>query len=115
MSDWHISRDGTAEGPISEEEVLRRVAAGTLRAQDHCWREGMEDWQTISKAFPGTGREARVASQGPAAVAPGPEPLFLFIPVWRLILMSILTSGIYEAYWIYKNWKFVKMRDGLEI
>lgn len=41
--------------------------------------------------------------------------LFLYIPVARLILLSIASCGLYEAYWIYKNWWFIKEREGLNI
>ncbi len=39
------------------------------------------------------------------------EPLFLYISVTRLILMSVASVGLYEAYWIYKNWKYIKERE----
>lgn len=34
---------------------------------------------------------------------------------WRLILLSILTFGIYEIYWFYRNWKHLKKHKGLNI
>ena len=40
---------------------------------------------------------------------------FLYIPVNRLVIMSILTGGIYQTYWMYKNWKYIKERDKLDI
>jgi len=43
------------------------------------------------------------------------EPLFLYIPPARLILLSIASLGLYEAYWIYKNWRYIKERDNLAI
>ena len=43
------------------------------------------------------------------------NPLFLYISPARLILMSILSMSLYEAYWIYKNWWYIKERDGLDI
>jgi hypothetical protein len=43
------------------------------------------------------------------------EALFLHIPVARLILMSIVSFGLYQAYWIYRNWRYVKDRAGLAI
>lgn len=43
------------------------------------------------------------------------EPLFLSIPVARLILLSIASCGLYEVYWIYRNWRFLKERKGLNI
>ena len=42
-------------------------------------------------------------------------PLFLRIPVLRLIFLSIVSFGLYESYWIYKNWRYIKERDGLNI
>ncbi len=39
----------------------------------------------------------------------------LYIPVSRLVIMGIITLGLYEAYWIYKNWKYFKERDKLDI
>ncbi len=47
--------------------------------------------------------------------APTSTPLFLHIPVGRLVFMSILSLGIYEAYWIYKNWRYLNERDNLKI
>lgn len=43
------------------------------------------------------------------------KPLFLYIPIGRLIAMSILTFGVYECYWMYKNWRYIKERDRLDI
>jgi len=42
-------------------------------------------------------------------------PLFLYISPARLIIASIVSFGLYEAYWIYKNWQYIKKRDSLNI
>ncbi|MFQ5804153.1 MAG: hypothetical protein ACE5JQ_14785 [Candidatus Methylomirabilales bacterium] len=42
-------------------------------------------------------------------------PLFLYISPARLIFLSIASMRLYEAYWIYKNWRYIKERDGLSI
>lgn len=42
-------------------------------------------------------------------------PVFRYIPVARFVALSILTVGIYEAYWIYRNWLYLKDRDILRI
>jgi len=44
-----------------------------------------------------------------------PVPPFLLIPVARLIVLSILSCGIYEAYWIYEHWAHIKRRERLRI
>lgn len=40
---------------------------------------------------------------------------FLYIPVSRLILLSMLTFGVYCYYWQYKNWAYVRERTGTNI
>ena len=42
-------------------------------------------------------------------------PLFLRIPVSRLIFLSIVSFRLYEAYWFYRNWRYLKERNLLEI
>lgn len=37
------------------------------------------------------------------------------IPVWKFALFSIVTMGIYQMYWNYKNWKFFKEKDNLDV
>jgi hypothetical protein len=41
--------------------------------------------------------------------------VFLHIPVGRLVAISIISWGLYESYWIYKNWRYIKERDNLDI
>jgi len=43
------------------------------------------------------------------------EPLFLYVSPMRLVLLSILSFSLYEVYWMYKNWRHIKERDGLKI
>lgn len=42
-------------------------------------------------------------------------PLYYFVPVGRLVLLSIISAGIYAIYWIYRNWRYLKERDALSI
>ena len=56
----------------------------------------------------------KTMTSGDALPGP-PKPLFLHISVARLVLLSIASVGIYEAYWIYKNWRYIKEREGLRI
>lgn len=37
------------------------------------------------------------------------------IAVWKFILLSVVTFGLYELYWFYKTWKFLKERNNLNI
>lgn len=36
-------------------------------------------------------------------------------PIWQLIILSILTCGLYDIYWFYRNWKHFKVHHKLNI
>jgi hypothetical protein len=43
------------------------------------------------------------------------ESRYHVVPVWRFVLMSLLTNGLYQLYWFWKNWSQVKRADGSNI
>lgn len=40
---------------------------------------------------------------------------FFSISLKKLVIMSIFTLGIYEIYWFYRNWKFLKEKHGFKV
>ena len=46
---------------------------------------------------------------------PQPEPPFYSISLVKFGIMSFATCGLYELYWMYKNWVLVKDRTGENI
>lgn len=47
--------------------------------------------------------------------APAETPRCFVVSPFKFVAMSICTFGIYEIYWSYKNWRFIKDRDGSNI
>ena len=43
------------------------------------------------------------------------DALYFYVPMSRYILMSLATFGVYQFYWIYKNWEYLKNRDKMDI
>ena len=43
------------------------------------------------------------------------RPVFFPVSLTKLLLLSICTLGLYEIYWFYKNWNFVKRREKSDI
>jgi hypothetical protein len=37
------------------------------------------------------------------------------IPIWKFVFLSFVTFGIYDLCWMYKQWKFFKVKDDLKI
>jgi len=117
MSAYHVAKSGKQLGPFEESEIQQRLAEGFLSPTDLCRRNGMVAWQPIASVI-------NIPSSGfspppiPPPVTHGlgqTAPLFLYISVSRLVVMSILSFSVYEMYWIYKNWRYVKERDNLNI
>jgi hypothetical protein len=190
MSNWYYLVNGQQEGPVSQDELLKKFTGGQLATDTFIWSKGMKDWLKANEveglltqggaqasAAPAAAEQAPVSEEAsaaaalaaaladdePAAEAPAAEPqapagklslakreepaeqpqqsaptaeggpaapvigqpdfspptqaeaAYLYISPFRLIFMSILSAGVYEIYWIYKNWKYAKMRDGLNI
>lgn len=46
------------------------------------------------------------------AAASAPEPVFFAVSGLKLALMSVVTLGLYEVYWFYKDWKCVQRNFG---
>src|SRR5262245_21832197 len=50
-----------------------------------------------------------------AAARPEAEPVFFAVSLLKLALMSVVTLGLYEVYWFYKNWKCVERNNGEKV
>jgi len=143
IREFHVSRHGEIYGPYSEVMLIDLATKGQLIDRlDLCHTDGMAGWEPIESvvALPrrisGGDRKSALAMQvarpqkrlpviRPESQASAQshvpaqnydqEPWFLYIPMSRLVTMSIFSFGLYQAYWIYKNWRFLKERNKLAI
>jgi hypothetical protein len=54
--------------------------------------------------------------QPPAlSLPPDTPPLFFAVSLLKLTVLSVCTLGIYELYWFYRNWQFIRVRDQCDI
>lgn len=56
-------------GPFSIEQLQQQVAAGTVRADELAWHEGLPQWQPVSTFLPGASPATSPATYAPAAGA----------------------------------------------
>src|SRR4051794_31947838 len=66
--DWYHARGGQQVGPVSRDELTRRLTAGEVWSDDLVWRAGLPDWHP-ARAVPD------LAAARPAYGAPGQQPL----------------------------------------
>jgi hypothetical protein len=106
----YIGKAGEQTGPFTPEQVQVMYENGRIAPSDVAWHEGLSDWQPLHQVLELTPPVA----QPPAL--PGSQPaMYLYISTARLIAMSIVSLGLYEAYWIYHNWRYLKERDRRQI
>jgi hypothetical protein len=46
-----------------------------------------------------------------AQAAQTQQPAFFAVSIAKLTVLSLCTLGLYELYWFYKNWQFVRARE----
>src|ERR1051326_4300794 len=113
MSDWYYEKNGKQEGPIQGSELAGLLKSGAVTPTTLVWTDGLAEWKWISDVAdllpPPIEFSKRQATQLPGGA------MFLYIPLSRLIIMSLVSFGLYEVYWMYRNWKFLQERDGLDI
>ncbi len=61
-----------------------------------------------------TFRRKKVVPEAVASTVPG-EPVFFVVKTSKLIIMSVMTLGLYEIYWFYRNWRAVQLAEGSKI
>jgi hypothetical protein len=67
MDQWYIAKNGQQEGPVTSQQIVALVKAGTLDpATTHVWREGLPDWKTLGES----GILAETGAVTPAAANP---------------------------------------------
>lgn len=118
---WFYVEGGERRGPVSEEDLAGLLQSGRLGVDSLVWTQGMGDWKPVSGIADLAQHVSAAAQGGSAADADDGgsgldrEPMFLHIPMGRMVLMSLLSLGIYEAYWMYMNWRYLKNKYNLPI
>ena len=49
--DFHVARKGKRFGPYTEAAARKYLANGRIRADDLCWRPGMDSWVPVSQVL----------------------------------------------------------------
>ena len=113
MSDdrWFVTDGHSRQGPLTLEALREELARPGRGLARFVWREGMQEW-TPADLVP------ELAAPPPPEGRPEPrEPMFTFgtkDPQWflvggvKLAVMMVVTLGLYQLYWFYKQWDRVR-------
>lgn len=124
MKLWFYIENSEQKGPVTRAQLAGLLQSGKLPPDALVWTHDLQDWTRASEV-------ENLLTPLAAALPPSPPPgepyqpaytaparqdaMFFHIPAARLVLMAIASWGLFEMYWIYRNWKYLKERDGLNI
>lgn len=46
---WHAAIQDVPVGPMTRDELARKIETGAVTAESLCWREGMDDWRPLGE------------------------------------------------------------------
>jgi len=46
---WHVAIQDVPVGPMTRDELSRKIDAGAVTPESLCWREGMDDWRPLGE------------------------------------------------------------------
>jgi hypothetical protein len=117
MMQWHYSKDGHQQGPVSAEQLKQLASSGQLQPTDLVWKEGMAQWAEAGRVkglFPVAAVATSCPPPIPATSSP-PSPAkpstnvaagdvpALWQP-WSIGFWSIPFSWAFGAILVAKNW-----------
>jgi len=124
VHEWYYVTNAQQQGPVSESELIDLLRNAQITQKTLVWMQDMKNWLPADQVKALQPQTAEPDSIKPAvdifekpviSSACSEEEIFLHIPISRLVVLSILSCGLYEVYWIYKNWRYLKERDNLNI
>lgn len=114
MVEWFYSQFGQTKGPIAENKLINMVLKEELELDDYVMNPKDELWKKIrdvqhlidkihepEKAIPHKVEfGANFFEDGDVRAG----NLYFFIPIQRLVIMTIISGGLYQYYWFYKQY-----------
>jgi len=123
MSEWYFSQYGQTQGPISETKLINKVLAQELELNDYVMNSSDGLWKRIKdvpslldklhepeKAI--VHPESTDAQFSAFLEQDGRHNVYFYIPISRFVKMTILTLGLYQLYWLYKQWIYWATKRG---
>ncbi len=116
MAEWYYSAMGQTKGPVSKQKLIDLILKDVLELESYV-TDGMDKpWRKVNE-FPELLEELHKPTdlphvdKFPADMMDLEAParvgnVYFYIPLSRLIIMSVLSLGLYQFYWMYKQWQY---------
>ncbi len=112
----YVVKAGEKAGPFTHEQIQAMLASSEVSLGDSAWASGHDSWKPLHVILGVSPPEPTAKTTADhSASTTKPEPAYFYISTARLIFMTIISLGVFSSYWVYKNWRYIKERDGLDI
>lgn len=95
---YRIARNGQVFGPYTTAQIHEYLQTGNVLLTDLAQLEGTEEWVPVEQLFPAA------PTQRPYGAPPVSVPIRLYpdppdLPWWALLLLTIVTGGLFSSIW----------------
>jgi hypothetical protein len=127
---WYVTNGEWRMGPLAVDDVLEVLGRSHTPGTVLVWKEGLETWTrpelvaelTAARARPAVApapaprswpappdRVTAATGDASTATADAAAPWFR-VGTAKLLLMCVVTFGLYQIYWFYQQWRHVQRR-----
>ncbi len=114
MKEWYYSELGQTKGPVSLKKLIDKILKEELEldayvtdGMDQPWKRVKDCPELMEELHKPAGlRHTEIIPDWvtQAGTSRSRGNLYWHIPLRRFIVMSIITGGLYQLYWFYKQW-----------
>lgn len=116
MAKYFYTQTGKTLGPASSKEVMNLILGDILDMDSFVMDSRSPQWLKIREIpeLMSYLHESEVhisdwvEENSLSGIEEEKDPLFFYLPLSRLVWLSVLTMGLYEFYWIYMNWRYLR-------
>lgn len=98
-------------GIFNPAELKQHLQTGKVLPTDLAWVEGETNWMPVADLPP----EYLTAAPKPPPLPQTKTVAYHCVPMWRFVICSLITSGLYTMWWILRCWVYIQRRDGSNI
>lgn len=116
MAKYFYTIGGRTLGPVKPKDIMSLILEDKLDTDSYVMDTRSPQWTKINEIpdlmkflhesdvrLPDTGEDLAVME-----IEDENAPLYFHIPLARLILLSLISFGLFELYWLYRNWRFLR-------
>lgn len=114
MGDWFYAKETEQFGPIPLEKLKKLFQRGKLTGEHLVWTEGMEEWVPAASIPdlvpppPAPSHSSVESYTDDLVIQMSKEPFYYHISWVRFAVFNLLSFGLFQLYWMYRNWKYVQ-------